>query len=100
MKNESIGHSAAEIGADARLAEPESSGAARAPVDGVPINVIDGILPSLNGSLVVVDVVRSRVLSTCPTTSSPCGSHDVLAVTSRVWESPSAQPIATPGASR
>jgi hypothetical protein len=69
-------------------------------VDGVPINVIDGISPSLNGSLVIVDVVRSRVLSTCPTTSSPCGSHDVLAVTSRVWESPSAQPIATPGASR
>ncbi|HEU6439357.1 MAG TPA: hypothetical protein VFC12_02855, partial [Terriglobales bacterium] len=68
-------------------------------VDGVPVSVVDGISPSLDGSLVVVDVVRSRVLSTCPTTSS-CGSHEVLVVIGLVWEQPSAQRTATPGASR
>lgn len=69
-------------------------------VDGVPVSVVDGISPSLNGSLVVVDVVRSRVLSTCPTTSSSCRSHEVLVVIGLVWEQPSAQRTATPGASR
>jgi hypothetical protein len=66
-------------------------------VGGAPVNVLDGIAPSLKGKLVVVDVVRSRVLSSCAT-SSPCGPPDVLVVTRLVWAEPSAQGTPTPGA--
>lgn len=65
-------------------------------VGDAPVNVLDGISPSLNGKLIVLDVVRTRVLSTCAT-SSPCGPSDVLVVTSVVWSEPSAQGTPTPG---
>jgi RNA polymerase sigma-70 factor (ECF subfamily) len=66
-------------------------------VGGAPVNVLDGISPSLKGKLVVVDVVRTRVLTTCAT-SSLCGPSDVLVVTSVVWAESSAQGTPTPGA--